>query len=105
MRHLDYDLLGLNIKDQRRSLGLTQRDLAELVYCNPSHISNIENGYTKVGLDLLLAIANALDTSIDSLLKDQYKDTLKSIDTEIIKAFEECDDSKKEMILRIIKVL
>lgn len=105
MRHLDYDLLGLNIKDQRRLVGLTQRDLAELVCCNPSHISNIENGYTKVSLDLLLAIANALDTSIDSLLKDQYKDTLKSIDTEIIKAFAECDDSKKEMILRIIKVL
>lgn len=59
----------------RQSQGLTQDTLAEIVSCNTSHISNIENNHTKVSLNVLLAIANALNTSIDYLLSDQYTNT------------------------------
>ena len=67
-QELDYGKLGVKIKELRQSRGLTQDLLAEIVGCNTSHISNIENNHTKVSLNVLLAIANALDTSIDYLL-------------------------------------
>ena len=64
---IDYEKLGMRIKDIRMRRNLTQDNLAQLVDCNVSHISNVENAHTKVSLIALLAIANALDTTIDYL--------------------------------------
>lgn len=102
---IDYAKLGLNIKKARKSRGLTQENLAELIGCNPSHISNIENNYTKASLNALLSIANALDTSIDRLLLEQYNTQPSTLDNEIAKAITNCTVEEKERILRIIKAL
>ena len=74
-QEINYKMLGLKIKEIRISKGLTQDNLAELVSCNTSHISNIENNHTKVSLNVLLAIANSLNTSIDYLLSDAKRHT------------------------------
>ena len=104
-QEIDYNKLGQSIKTMRKSKGLTQETLAELTGCNPSHISNIENNYTKVSLNTLLSIANALDTSIDYLLQEQYHNQSLALDNEIAMAIASCDIEMKERILRIIKVL
>lgn len=41
-QEIDYKLLGLKVKEIRISKGLTQDNLAEMVSCNTSHISNID---------------------------------------------------------------
>lgn len=104
-QELDYAKLGLKIKELRQSKGLTQDALAELVSCNTSHISNIENNHTKVSLNVLLAIANSLDTSIDYLLSNQYDNFSLALDNEISRVVANCDVETKERILRIIKAL
>ncbi len=104
-QEIDYAVLGLNIKTKRRSNKLTQEELAEMVGCNPSHISNIENNYTKASLNTLLAIANSLNTSIDSLLLDQYNNQSLALDNEISNAIAGFDIEMKERVLRIIKAL
>ena len=102
---IDYAVLGLNIKTKRQSNKLTQEELAEMVGCNPSHISNIENNYTKASLNTLLAIASSLNTSIDSLLLDQYNNQSLALDNEISNAIAGFDIDMKERVLRIIKAL
>lgn len=104
-KEIDYAKLGLKIKEVRLSRKLTQDSLAELVNCNTSHISNIENNHTKVSLNVLLAIANALNTSIDSLLSEQYGNTALAIENEIIRAIRKCDNETKKKVLKIIEVL
>ena len=104
-QEIDYAVLGLNIKNKRQSNKLTQEELAEMVGCNPSHISNIENNYTKASLNTLLAIANSLNTSIDSLLLDQYNNQSLALDNEISNAIADFDIEMKERVLRIIKAL
>lgn len=104
-QEIDYAKLGLRIKEIRTSRGLTQERLAELVSCNTSHISNIENSHTKVSLNVLLAIANALNTSIDCLLSDQYENTSLALDNEILRAIKDCDNEKKIKILKMIEIL
>lgn len=102
---LNYSNLGLKIKLLRNASGLTQDILAELVGCNTSHISNIENAHTKVSLNVLLAIANALNTSIDYLLSDQYVNSSLALDNEILRQLKTCDTEKKEKILKIIEII
>ena len=79
--------------------------MAEVVGCNTSHISNIENDYTKLSLNVLLAIANALNVSIDYLLAYQLKDTTSVFSQEIIRKIDACSDKDKEKIIRIIDIL
>ena len=104
-QEIDYRELGLRIKQIRQSQNLTQDNLAEMVSCNTSHISNIENNHTKVSLNVLLAIANALNTSIDYLLSNQYENTSLALDNEILRAIKDCDNTKKEKILKMIEIL
>lgn len=104
-QEIDYGKLGQKIKEVRILNGLTQDKLAEAVSCNTSHISNIENNHTKVSLNILLAIANTLNTTIDALLFEQYENKALSLENEISKAIVKCDLETKQLILRIIKVL
>lgn len=102
---IDYKKLGMRIKEVRISRNLTQENLAQMVDCNSSHISNVENAHTKVSLIALLAIANALDTTIDYLLADQYKKSENALDGAILKALEKFDNEKKERILKMIDLM
>ena len=100
-----YNKLGTKIKQLRQEKGLTQDNLAELVGCNTSHISNIENSYTKLSLNALLAIANSLHTSVDYLLSNQYENKSLALDNEIARAVAGLDMENKERLLRIIHAL
>lgn len=102
---IDYEKLGQRIKALRISKNLTQDNLAQAVDCNVSHISNVENNHTKVSLVVLLAIANALNTSIDYLLSDQYENSSLALDNEILRAVKDCDNEKKEKLLKMIEIL
>lgn len=104
-QEIDYGKLGLRIKEIRQYRGFTQENLAEMVSCNVSHISNIENNYTKASLNVLVAIANALDVTIDYLLADQYRDSAAALDNEILKALKNCSEEKKERILKMIDLM
>lgn len=104
-QEIDYLKLGLKIKELRQSKGLTQDTLAEMVGCNTSHVSNIENNHTKVSLNVLLSISNALHTSIDYLLSNQYENSSLALDNEILRALQDCDIEKKEKILKMIQIL
>ena len=104
-KEIDYQKLGINIRAARKSIGLTQQELAELTSCNTSHISNIENSYTKVSLNTLVSIANSLNTSVDYLLKDQYTNRAQALESELLIEIAKLDDNKKEQLIRISKVL
>ena len=103
--NINYKKLGLRIKEVRLSKNLTQESIADYVGCNVSHISNIENNHTKVSLNVLIGIANALNTSIDYLLSEQYDNSSLALDNEIFRALKGCDDEKKLKILKIISII
>lgn len=102
---IDYKKLGEQIKRLRIERGLTQEALAERIGCNTSHISNIENNYTKLSLNVLFAISNVLNVSIDYLLSPQMaiRDTV--LNLEIEKKLNSCTADQKEKLLKIIDIL
>jgi len=70
---LNYELIGMRIRECRSKMNLTQEVLAEKADVTPHHISSIENNRTQLSLPCLVAIANALDTTADHLLMDNVK--------------------------------
>ncbi|MGM9552531.1 MAG: helix-turn-helix domain-containing protein [Clostridia bacterium] len=67
---MDYAILGENIRICRETKGLTQEKLAELSELSAKHISKIELGKINIKVETLIKIANALNVTIDTLLRN-----------------------------------
>ena len=65
---LDYVMIGNRIREVRKAKKWTQEILAEKSGIEPSNISHIERAATKLSLQTLVSIANALEVSADDLL-------------------------------------
>ena len=62
--------LGLNIARYRKLRGLTQEELAALIWMSRTHLSNLEapGKITSISLEKLFTIADVLNVSPASLL-------------------------------------
>lgn len=58
-----------SIKQKRKDKGLTQEELAEILFVSRQTVSNWENGKTLPDIDSLILLSEALDVSIDELVK------------------------------------
>lgn len=65
---LNYEQIGKQIKIARIQLGVTQEFLAEKVNISAVHLSNIERGAGRLSLKTIVALAKALNTSLDVIL-------------------------------------
>ncbi len=61
-------ILGQNIKNFRKSKQISQIDLAVAVGIDRSYLSEIENGRRNLSINILYAIADALEVKISDLL-------------------------------------
>lgn len=100
---IDYESIGINVKKFRTGKGLTQSKLAEISGIEPSNISHIERGATKVSLPTLVSIANALEVSLDEIIYDSLVKNehikMKLID-ELIK---DCTSDEMSAVIDIVK--
>ena len=67
---LDYKEIGKRVKIARIRADLTQEALAEKAGLSITHMSNIENGHSKLSLPMAVALANVLSVSVDEFLCD-----------------------------------
>ncbi|MCI9218115.1 helix-turn-helix transcriptional regulator [Lachnospiraceae bacterium 42-17] len=105
MREIDFCKIGKKIKELRISQNLTQEYVANMADVNTSHISNIENNRVKISLPTLVHVCNALNTTIDYILADEYSNTSSAIEQAVLHELHSCSDETKEQILKIIKIL
>ena len=72
---LNLKLVGKRIKEERIKIKMSQKTLAYRANISVPYLSNIECGKKTLSMDVLIRIANALDTSVDNLLSGvQQKD-------------------------------
>ena len=105
MEYLNFKRIGEKLRTIRLSKNLTQEYIANAVDINTSHISNIENNRVKVSLSTLVQICNALDTTVDYVLSEEYTDSASAIEQEILHELHTCSNETKEQILKIVKAL
>ncbi|CAL9342769.1 hypothetical protein SUDANB121_00314 [Nocardiopsis dassonvillei] len=73
------DLDGLvrkRIRALRVAQGWSLEELAARAHLSQSTLSRIENGHRRLALDSLVAIARALDTSLDRLVENDTEDVI-----------------------------
>ena len=105
MKELDFAKVGKKIKETRISKHVTQEYVANMADVNVSHISNIENNRVKISLTTLVHVCNALDTTVDYILADEYNSPSTVLEQEILREIHSCSPETQEQILKIIRAL
>lgn len=103
MVSIDYKAIGLRIKIARIQMNYTQEYVAEVCEVSPQHISNIENGKTKLSLVLLIQLANCLNVSVDQLLCDVVDHSEPVFSKEIQDIFDQCSIEDKRFLMQVLK--
>ena len=67
---LTEQVLHRNIKALRKSLGISQVELARLIGIKQSGVSKIERGIQRPGIERLPILADVLGVTVDELLRD-----------------------------------
>lgn len=65
---MDLTAIGRRIKSERRSLGLTQEGLSEMINVTPHYIYEIERGMKAMSIETLMNLSEALELSVDYIL-------------------------------------
>ena len=64
-------VIGEKIYQLRRSLNLTQQELAERMGISVTFLSEIENGHKSMSVDTLVKLSKSLHVSLDSIVFGQ----------------------------------
>lgn len=100
---VDYTIIGSRIREIRKSKKMTQEKLAELSGVEPSNISHIERAATKLSLQTLVSIANALDVTLDEIVYNNLnKSTHVSIKL-IDELLADCSPDELKALAEVIK--
>lgn len=100
---IDYKVLGNNIKKYRVSNNLTQEKLGEKAGLSSTHISNIENGKTKVSLESLVAIANVFECNVEVLLKYSLENSKTEYSNLYAELLSDCSLEEARLIVEVSK--
>lgn len=100
--------IGERIKLRRMQLGLSQNDLAELVRTSQQQIGRYEKGANSPTAEIIIAMAQALETTTDWLLgvsdelNPHYEESdLSYSEHELLKVYRTMPTEKQESIIKI----
>ena len=102
---IDYKAIGIRIRRLRKAKGLTQEKLAELSNQEPSNVSHIERGATKLSLPTIVNIANALEVTVDDLLCDSLEKETDAYDRIANDILSGCSHREKAIITEMMIAL
>ena len=102
---VNYEDIGKRIRQERSNKSITQERLAEAAGITVQHMSNIENGNTKLSLTVLVDIANALNTDVSVFLVGSLTNNTFSSDFLLSGLLSECTNDERLIIIDTVQSL
>ncbi|MCD7724610.1 MAG: helix-turn-helix domain-containing protein [Clostridiales bacterium] len=100
---MNYYEIGQRIRKFRKAYHLSQEQLAEKVQISVTHMSHIETGNTKLSLQVLVDIANALSVQTDELLYDIPQNTKTNMKQEVNEILDSCSMQEMYILLDVLR--
>lgn len=102
---MDAQKVGRRIQEVRKSRGLTQAELSQMVDLSTKYISNIECGFKMPKLDTFVSIVNALKCDANLLLTDVLDVTTSQESGLVSKKLLALPAHEQRRILRVLDVM
>ena len=99
---MDKKSFGSRVKETRKSLKLTQEDLAEKADIGVVYLSEIERGLKSPSIVVFTKIAKALDVSADYLLRDVLPTGKEYVFDDLTKKLENLTPRQRKTVSDII---
>ncbi|HOO07403.1 MAG TPA: helix-turn-helix transcriptional regulator [Ruminococcus sp.] len=100
---LDYVLIGTRIRKYREEKSLSQEELAFNAGISWRHLNYVEHGERKVSVDVLIALANALDVTVNDLLADHLTTSSTTFKEEVIDLLTDCTPAEKAILMDMLR--
>lgn len=100
MKNYKHDM-GLRIKKQRKSIKLTQEEMAEMLDISVKHFSEVERGLSGLSIENLIKLSNIFGVSIDYIVKGE-PDNSKWDYT--LSALQQVPTGKEDLIKELIRL-
>ena len=102
---VDYQLIGLRLKKQRKRNHMTQEVVAEKADITTVYLSKIENGKVHPTLDTLSTICHILDCDLGRILLDSSSESTSYQTEKVVQIFNACSPSVKPIALNLLEQL
>jgi transcriptional regulator with XRE-family HTH domain len=102
---LSYEAIGKRVKHFREKKNITQDKLSELTDLSIQHIINIERAHSKMSIEALVNIANALEVTTDELMCDSIYKSKEIFCDELADLLNQADTRELKVIISIVKAL
>ena len=95
--------IGNRVREARKQMNLSQSQLSELLDISPSHMSDIENVKTNIGLDIFMRLTETLQVSADWLLQTDIPHVNAILGNEAYNILAGCSSSEAQILLKLLK--
>ena len=102
---LDYRIIGERLKKKRKSSGLTQEEVAELVDITVVYLSKIENGHVRPTLDLLCQVSEIVGIDLGDLFSNVSTNSAAYQNEKVVQLFNACSPTVKPIALDLLAKL
>ena len=99
---VNYEALGLRIKELRNHFGFSQDQLADKLSITRSYLAKIESGNRYPSLDILIMIAELFNITLEELLSERYSDSFLLSETDFRTLLSNCNSEELKALLRIL---
>ena len=115
-KEIDNKAIGQRIRDERKKLGLSREEFAEIIGLSDYYVGQLERGERQMSLPVLVKIANCLHISLDYLIFGKISTAEPSVnephdnytsqsDEELNELLGKCSSKELELIKKLIKVV
>lgn len=101
---LNYERIGKRIRYVRRLHDMSQEELVAATNISTSHISNIENANTKLSLDALVRIAQALQVTPNELLSSEFSNQSDTRTKLVAQILADCTEDEFADCLKLLEL-
>lgn len=97
--------IGQKLQNARKSCGLTQDQVAEILDCSSRYLGQIETNHTKSSIPVILELCSLYGLSMDNLYSDYLKNTPTNEDLSKIVGYFKLEPEYKAIIENNIELL
>lgn len=102
---LNYNIIGLRLKEARLNKKITQENLAEKMDVSVAYISRIERGSSSVNLKRLSEICSILEVSEGEILNGTSSSSPSYLSEAFNDLIKNCPPEKTDLIYKVARVI
>jgi len=99
---VNFKLIGRRVREVRSDRGMSQQELAARCKTSAQYLSQIENGRKQASLQVLVAIAEVLEVSLNELLTGNQVSNPLEYQRDMVRLLADCSAYEKRVLFEML---